>query len=659
MASLATIAQGSERPILTVTWCHADNTTGEDLTGATITGYIKDLATGNVAEIQGTFAITDAANGVFTWTPDPLDVAVDGAYPVQFSAVFAGEPTPARTAVFEWEIVESIIPTDAPTELPDYQGVVKLLARTTDPDNPATGYWGMYVKDGGLYLIDSAGTLVGPFGDPAAAAAAAVATHVALADPHAQYLTEAAAASTYSASGHTHDYAASGHNHDAAYISVIATPTAGNLPTMTAGGELATSAYAPASFATAGHDHDADYAAGDHNHTGTYAAASHTHPASEVTDFAEAVDDRVNALLVQGSNVTLTYDDTANTLTVAATGASYTDEQAQDAAASLFTTATHTGVSVSYNDGAATLAITNTDGGAAAVSTHEGAGDPHPQYLTSTEGNAAYATAGHNHDSAYISVIGTPTEGNIPTITAGGELANSAYAPSSFATSGHTHAYIAESLIDAKGDIIVGSADNTPAKLTVGVTNGHVLTINSGATNGVEWAAVSASGSVATDAIWDTKGDLAVGTGANTAAKLAAGTNGYHLVAASGEATGLQWAAPVRYLTLGSSGTLTATAKTARLYVPFACTVTNVAASVGTAPTGASVVADVLLNGTTLWGTNPGSRPTITATNYADLTNTPDTTAIAAGDYLTLTIATVGSTIAGADLNVIVTVTVP
>lgn len=51
-----------------------------------------------------------------------------------------------------------------------------------------------------------------------------------------------------------------------------------------------------------------------------FAAASHTHTASEVTDFAEAVDDRVGALLVAGTNVTLTYNDAANTLTIAASG---------------------------------------------------------------------------------------------------------------------------------------------------------------------------------------------------------------------------------------------------------------------------------------------------------------------------------------------------
>jgi hypothetical protein len=48
-------------------------------------------------------------------------------------------------------------------------------------------------------------------------------------------------------------------------------------------------------------------------HTGSQAAAT-------ISDFAEAVDDRVAALLVAGANVTLSYDDVAGTLTVSATG---------------------------------------------------------------------------------------------------------------------------------------------------------------------------------------------------------------------------------------------------------------------------------------------------------------------------------------------------
>jgi len=50
------------------------------------------------------------------------------------------------------------------------------------------------------------------------------------------------------------------------------------------------------------------------------AALSHTHTASQITDFAEATDDRVAALLVQGTNINLNYNDVANTLTISASG---------------------------------------------------------------------------------------------------------------------------------------------------------------------------------------------------------------------------------------------------------------------------------------------------------------------------------------------------
>ena len=43
------------------------------------------------------------------------------------------------------------------------------------------------------------------------------------------------------------------------------------------------------------------------------------------------------------------------------------------------------------------------------------------------------------------------------------------------------------SLIDAKGDLIVGTADNTPGRLGVG-SNGQVLTADSTVTPGVKWA---------------------------------------------------------------------------------------------------------------------------------------------------------------------------
>lgn len=79
--------------------------------------------------------------------------------------------------------------------------------------------------------------------------------------------------------------------------------------------------------------------------------------------------------------------------------------------------------------------------------------------------------------------------------------------------------------------------DDSESKLTY-LELGTNLSITGATLNAAGGAAA-----VATDTIWDAKGDLAVGTGANTASKLAVGTNGYVLTADSGEATGLKWAA--------------------------------------------------------------------------------------------------------------------
>ena len=56
------------------------------------------------------------------------------------------------------------------------------------------------------------------------------------------------------------------------------------------------------------------------------------------------------------------------------------------------------------------------------------------------------------------------------------------------------------------------------------------------------WATLGGTTTVATDAIWDTKGDLAIATGADAAAKLVVGSNGQVLTADSTQTTGVKWA---------------------------------------------------------------------------------------------------------------------
>lgn len=51
----------------------------------------------------------------------------------------------------------------------------------------------------------------------------------------------------------------------------------------------------------------------------------------------------------------------------------------------------------------------------------------------------------------------------------------------------------------------------------------------------------AAAGAVSSDTLWDAKGDLAAGTGADTAAKLTVGSNGQIIRADSAQSTGLRW----------------------------------------------------------------------------------------------------------------------
>jgi hypothetical protein len=61
---------------------------------------------------------------------------------------------------------------------------------------------------------------------------------------------------------------------------------------------------------------------------------------------------------------------------------------------------------------------------------------------------------------------------------------------------------ITAGVVDAKGDLIVASADDAVARLGVG-TNGQVLTAASSATYGVEWAAPAAVGSFASSIVFE------------------------------------------------------------------------------------------------------------------------------------------------------------
>lgn len=108
---------------------------------------------------------------------------------------------------------------------------------------------------------------------------------------------------------------------------------------------------------------------------------------------------------------------------------------------------------------------------------------------------------------------------------------------------------IPQALVDFKGDLLTATADNTVTRLGVG-TNGQVLTANSATATGLEWQTPSNDIPVS---IVDAKGDLVIGTADNTVSRFGVGTNGQVLTADSNQANGLVWTTPAAAVSLGSA----------------------------------------------------------------------------------------------------------
>lgn len=105
---------------------------------------------------------------------------------------------------------------------------------------------------------------------------------------------------------------------------------------------------------------------------------------------------------------------------------------------------------------------------------------------------------------------------------------------------------------------------------------------------------------------------------------------------------------------VGYPGTLVVTAGVSELPVDINCEIVSVVARVSTAPTGAAVIVDLNRNGTTVF-TNQANRPAIADGSKSSIVVTSmDVVTLAPGDYLTVDIDQIGSTIAGSDLVVAV-----
>jgi hypothetical protein len=103
----------------------------------------------------------------------------------------------------------------------------------------------------------------------------------------------------------------------------------------------------------------------------------------------------------------------------------------------------------------------------------------------------------------------------------------------------HTQ-YIAKATLTTKGDLLARDA-SSPARLAAGAS-GQVLSVDPTEPTGLKWIPPVSSGSGIPTSLIDAKGDLVVGTADDTAARLPVGSNGQVLMADSSQAAGLVWA---------------------------------------------------------------------------------------------------------------------
>jgi hypothetical protein len=151
------------------------------------------------------------------------------------------------------------------------------------------------------------------------------------------------------------------------------------------------------------------------NHTGVQ-------PASTISDFSEAVDDRVNSLLVAGTNITLTYNDGANTLTIdAAAGAGQAGVQFQDEGSNLGSSGTATvvdfvgaGVTASRVSNTVTVTIPGGGGQAGIQFAEEGSNLGSSGTVTSFNVVGPSTTLSRSTDALTLTVQATQGRHSIP-----------------------------------------------------------------------------------------------------------------------------------------------------------------------------------------------------------------------------------------------------
>lgn len=318
-------------------------------------------------------------------------------------------------------------------------------------------------------------------------------------------------------------------------------------------------------------------------------------------------------------------------------------------------------------------------------SAHIALGSTEPGTVSTTSSGSAGAGAtaskvDHSHDLGFDDATADPAA--VSTASADGTA-------TSASRKDHVHSHeVAHCAHDtvwaAKGDLLAGTANDTAAIVTAGA-NDTILMADSAQTAGVKWVAAGSpqavssaaadgtadtfsrgdhvhaheGGHLAHDTLWAAQGDIVVATGNDAAAILSKGATGQFLQAG---ASTVAYADVFIEKTWSHAGACTTATGAMRWYNDTGRTLTIASArlSLGTAPTGtsgtpvtnATFVVDLNINGTTVWATQSQRACIIPGTdaNTGNFT-TFGTTTITNGQYFTMDIDFIGSTVAGSDMT--------
>lgn len=105
--SLSSAVQGARYTGQRITWRDKDGD-AQNLTGATLTGRLRNRETGVARAIDGTLTVDgDATEGVFVWAYGATDVSEAGKFDAQFIATYGGGLAD-KTMLERWTVVEAI-----------------------------------------------------------------------------------------------------------------------------------------------------------------------------------------------------------------------------------------------------------------------------------------------------------------------------------------------------------------------------------------------------------------------------------------------------------------------------------------------------------------------------------------------------------------------